>query len=182
LAVDDKEKDHNTLHIKKDAGQESHYYYNREERLSQPAASKLLHKNVKEKKIRRSSLIILLDIMLIIVAFILFHIFVFGTQSKVTLRGFSFTLKQIVTEKTIVASMSVKRVSASEQTAQTEAHITFSLPDSNKSESTSVQLPEELDKENIARVNFPYTEQDKTLKAHITLGTYSEELSLPIKK
>lgn len=182
MAVDNNKSDHNNLHIKKDASQELRYYYNREERLSWPAASKIFSKKVKEKKIRRSSLIILLDIILIVIAFILFRIFLFGTPSQTTLAGFSFSLKQIITQEAIVASITVKRVASSDEIAQAEAYIIFSLPDSNKNQYATLQLPQGFDKENISRVNFPYSEHDKILKAHITVGKFSEELSIPIKK
>lgn len=182
MAVDNDKNNKHTLHIKKHAKPELHYYYSREERLAQPAASKLQPQKTKEKKIRRSSLIILLDIILIVVAFILFRIFFFGAVSKTTLMGFSFELKQIVTEESIIASITVKKLETSEEINQNQAHITFSLPDSNKSRYITVQLPNSMEKENITRANFPYNENDKTLKAHITIGNLSDELSIPIKK
>jgi len=182
LAIDDKKDDHDVLHVKKDSSSDTHYYYSRAERLSLPSASKLHEKSGKKKRIRSSSVIIILDILLIVIAFILFRLFLFGPANEVTAHGYRFYLRQIVSENNIVVSVTAKKTDTSDLKLPTEAEVRFSLAPGNDSSRTVLALPEEAGAEHITRVRFPLTGEEKKIQALVILGTESFKLSLPIKK
>jgi hypothetical protein len=184
VGLDNNNENKETLHIKKHStgGEELHYYSSRKERLSLPSASKLYMKTPKKKRRVTSSVIIILDIVIIVIAFILFRIFLFEAANQATMGGYQFTLRQIVSVDTVVASITVKNVSQSGQNPETQAQAVFSLLPGNSVRNVLFRLPKQQGGASIVRVSFPLTKEDKIIQAKIILGGDSKELSLSIKK
>jgi flagellar basal body-associated protein FliL len=184
MGIDDNNEPKETLHIKKhgSAGGELRYYSSHKERLSLPSASRLYVKTPKKKRRRTSSIIIILDIVIIVIAFILFRLFLFEPADQATLAGYRFSLRQIVSENAVVVSITVRNVSQNGVKPGSQARVVFSLQPEDSTRTAVIDLPESSDGSRIIRVSLPLTSQTKTIRAEITLGKESAELSLHIKK
>jgi len=189
VGVNKNNENHETLHIKKhgSGGEEVHYYSSRKERLSMPSASKLYIKTPKKRRRRTSSIIIILDIVIIVIAFILFRLFLFEPANQETLSGYRFTLRQIITTDSVIASITVENTrqtaqSRELQSPETQAQVVFLAQPKNTVRTAAIELPETLNGIRIIRVHFPLLREQKTIRAEITLGKESAVLTLPIKK
>ncbi|RKX84161.1 MAG: hypothetical protein DRP57_06445 [Spirochaetes bacterium] len=174
---------HDSFTVKKKREEKIIFHYDRNERLSMPAAPRRDSMKRGIFKGNRSLLILLLDIIVILILMFIFFRFLNRPSYKKTEQGFQFELEAFPYADNILVSLYVKKTGKAGKSLDKTFKVEFYTSTSSENRETlNGSFPLEPEKETILRSKLSWSGRDETVTASITIGSKVVVLKKNVKK